>query len=68
MPARRCSSRRPGFSHAARPETAVPLYELVIDECRKRGFRVETGVFGAKMLVSSVNEGPFTILLDTKEL
>ncbi|MBQ6274935.1 MAG: D-tyrosyl-tRNA(Tyr) deacylase [Oscillospiraceae bacterium] len=63
-----CSSRRPGFSHAARPETAVPLYELVIDECRKRGFRVETGVFGAKMLVSSVNEGPFTILLDTKEL
>ncbi len=63
-----CSSRRPGFSHAARPDTAVPLYELVIDECRKRGFRVETGVFGAKMLVSSVNEGPFTILLDTKEL
>ena len=63
-----CSSRRPGFSHAARPETAVPLYELVIDECRSRGFRVETGVFGAKMLVSSVNEGPFTILLDTKEL
>ena len=63
-----CSSRRPGFSHAARPETAVPLYELVIDECRSRDFRVETGVFGAKMLVSSVNEGPFTILLDTKEL
>ena len=63
-----CSSRRPGFSHAARPETAVPLYELVIDECRSRGFRVETGVFGAKMLVRSVNEGPFTILLDTKEL
>ncbi len=63
-----CRSRRPGFSHAARPETAVPLYELVIAECRARGFHVETGVFGAKMLVSSVNEGPFTILLDTKEL
>ncbi len=63
-----CSSRRPGFSHAARPETAVPLYELVIAECRARGFRVETGVFGAKMLVASENDGPFTILLDTKEL
>lgn len=63
-----CSSRRPGFSHAARPETAIPLYELVIAECRARGFHVETGIFGAKMLVSSENEGPFTILLDTKEL
>ena len=63
-----CRSRRPGFSHAARPEAAVPLYELVIAECRARGFRVETGVFGAKMLVRSDNEGPFTILLDTKEL
>ncbi len=63
-----CRSRRPGFSHAARPETAIPLYELVITECRARGFRVETGVFGAKMLVRSENEGPFTILLDTKEL
>ena len=63
-----CRSRRPGFSHAARPETAVPLYELVIAECRARGFRVEAGVFGAKMLVNSENEGPFTILLDTEEL
>ena len=63
-----CRSRRPGFSHAARPETPIPLYELVIAECRARGFRVETGVFGAKMLVRSDNEGPFTILLDTKEL
>ena len=63
-----CRSRRPGFSHAARPETAVPLYELVIAECRARGFRVETGVFGAEMQVASVNDGPVTILLDTKEL
>lgn len=63
-----CSSRRPGFSHAARPETAIPLYELVIAECRSRGFQVETGEFGAKMLVTSENDGPFTILLDTKEL
>ena len=63
-----CKSRRPGFSKAARPETAVPLYELVIKECRDRGFHVETGVFAADMLVASVNDGPVTILLDTKEL
>ncbi len=63
-----CKSRRPGFSKAARPETAIPLYELVIKECRNRGFHVETGVFAADMLVASVNDGPVTILLDTKEL
>lgn len=63
-----CKSRRPGFSKAARPETAIPLYELVVAECRNRGFRVETGVFAAEMQVASVNDGPVTILLDTKEL
>ena len=63
-----CKSRRPGFSKAARPETAVPLYEKVIAECRARGFHVETGVFAADMQVASVNDGPVTILLDTKEL
>ena len=63
-----CKSRRPGFSKAARPETAIPLYELVIKECRDRGFHVETGIFGADMQVASVNDGPVTILLDTKEL
>ena len=63
-----CKSRRPGFAKAARPETAIPLYELVIAECRKRGFHVETGVFAADMKVESVNDGPVTILLDTKEL
>lgn len=63
-----CKSRRPGFSKAARPEKAVPLYELVIAKCRKAGFRVETGVFAAEMLVDSQNDGPVTILLDTKEL
>ena len=63
-----CRSRRPGFSKAARPEKAVPLYELVIAECRARGFTVETGEFGAEMFVASVNDGPVTILLDTKEL
>ena len=63
-----CRSRRPGFSHAARPDKATPLYELVISECRARGFNVATGEFGAEMFVASVNDGPVTILLDTKEL
>ena len=63
-----CRSRRPGFTAAARPETAVPLYERVIALCRDAGFHVETGEFGADMLVESVNNGPITILLDTKEL
>lgn len=63
-----CKSRRPGFTAAARPETAIPLYELVIQECRDRGFHVETGEFGADMQVASVNDGPVTILLDTNEL
>ena len=63
-----CKSRRPGFTDAARPDTAIPLYELFIDECRKAGFTVETGAFGAMMNVSSVNEGPVTIILDTEQL
>jgi D-tyrosyl-tRNA(Tyr) deacylase len=61
-----CRSRRPGFTEAARPETAVPLYELCVSECRKRGFTVATGEFGADMKVASVNDGPVTIVLDTK--
>ena len=61
-------SRRPGFTLAARPETAIPLYEKVISECRSRGFTVMTGQFGADMKVASVNDGPVTILIDTKEL
>ena len=59
------SSRRPGFSHAAKPELAVPLYERFLDQCRARGFRVEHGQFGADMQVASVNDGPVTILFDT---
>lgn len=63
-----CRSRRPGFSLAARPETAIPLYERVIAFCRERGFTVQTGQFGAEMQVFSQNDGPVTIILDTKEL
>jgi len=60
-------SRRPGFTDAARPDTAVPLYELFIKECRDAGFTVETGEFGAMMNVSSINDGPVTILFDTED-
>lgn len=63
-----CRSRRPGFSLAARPETAIPLYEQVVRECRERGFSVQTGIFAAEMMVDSQNDGPVTILLDTEEL
>jgi len=61
-------SRRPGFTAAARPDVAIPLYELFIIECKNAGFTVETGEFGAMMNVSSVNDGPVTILLDTEKL
>ena len=63
-----CKSRRPGFTAAARPEAAIPLYELFLNECRKAGFTVETGIFGADMAVSSVNDGPVTIIFDTDRL
>ena len=58
-------SRRPGFSDAARPDIAIPLYERVITECRTRGFNVKTGRFGADMQVESVNDGPVTIIIDS---
>ena len=58
------SSRRPGFTGAAKPEVAVPLYERFLARCRQRGFRVEHGRFGAEMQVSSVNDGPVTILFE----
>lgn len=60
-------SRRPGFTGAARPERAVPLYERFMSECRARGFTVAHGEFGADMQVESVNDGPVTILFDTEK-
>jgi len=60
------SSRRPGFSGAARPETAEPLYEKFMAHCRERGYGVQHGEFGADMQVASVNDGPVTILFDTE--
>ena len=61
------SSRRPGFSGAAKPDLAVPLYEKFMAHCRERGFTVEHGEFGAKMDVESLNHGPVTILFDTEK-
>ena len=58
------SSRRPGFSGAAKPELAIPLYERFKDSCREKGFDVQQGVFGADMEVESVNDGPVTILFE----
>lgn len=58
------SSRRPGFSHAAKPDLAIPLYERFMVQCRDKGFRVEHGEFGADMQVFSQNDGPVTILLE----
>ncbi len=60
--------RRPGFSHAAPPDLAIPLYEHFLQVLREKGFRVEQGEFGADMQVESVNDGPVTLLFDTKEL
>lgn len=58
------SSRRPGFSGAAKPELAVPLYERFMNSCREKGFEVQQGVFGADMAVDSLNDGPVTILFE----
>ena len=59
---------RPSYIRAAAPETAIPLYEDLIDEFRKvlGNKKVETGIFGADMQVYLVNDGPVTIILDSK--
>ena len=61
-------SRRPGFTGAAGPEIAKPLYEQFIYECKNLGYNVHEGIFGADMLVESVNDGPVTLILDTDTL
>ena len=60
-------SRRPGFTGAAKPDVAIPLYETFMAACREHGFAVEHGEFGADMQVMSVNDGPVTILYDTEK-
>lgn len=59
--------RRPSFVDAAPGETARPLFERVVELIRREGFTVATGVFGATMRVASTNEGPVTVLLDSRK-
>ena len=61
-------SRRPGFTGAAKPDVAVPLYERFLSACGRLGFPPEHGSFGADMQVYSVNDGPVTILFDTDNM
>ena len=59
---------RPSYIRAARPEQAIPLYEYVIKSLSKElGIEVKSGIFGAEMKVSLINDGPVTIIIDTKE-
>ena len=59
---------RPSFTAAARPETAIPLYEAFIARCRESGLPVETGEFGADMKVDLLNDGPVTLWMDTAHM
>lgn len=59
---------RPSFVRAGSPAHAEKLYDYIVEECRKYTEKIGTGVFGAEMEVSLVNDGPFTIVLDSKEL
>jgi D-tyrosyl-tRNA(Tyr) deacylase len=56
--------KRPSFIDAARPEEAIPLYERFLSVLRNRGFKVESGEFGAMMEVELVNDGPVTLWLE----
>ena len=58
---------RPGFTRSAKPDLAVPLYEkMIIELGQLTGTKIQTGVFGADMQISLVNDGPVTIIIDTK--
>ncbi len=58
---------RPGFTRAARPEFAIPLYEKMIEKLAAlTGKKIQTGIFGADMKIALVNDGPTTIMIDTK--
>ena len=60
------SGNRPSFTEAAKPDVAIPLYEYFINECKKQIQSVETGIFGADMKVSLLNDGPVTIIIDSE--
>lgn len=63
-----CKGRRPSFVYALRPGEAEPLYDYFNTLLEERFGPISTGVFGADMYVKSTNEGPFTLILDSKEL
>lgn len=60
--------KRPSFTSSAYPELAEEIYEQFIEKCREKGIRTEKGVFGAHMEVSILNDGPVTILIDSKKV
>ena len=59
------SGNRPSFSDSAKSDIAIPLYEYFVEECKKQISVVQTGIFGANMEVSLINDGPVTIILDS---
>ncbi len=59
------SGNRPSFSDSAKPDIAIPLYEYFVQECKKQIHIVETGIFGADMKVSLLNDGPVTIIMES---
>ncbi len=59
---------RPSFTNSAKFETANELYNYIVDECKKKEIKVQTGIFGAEMKVNLLNNGPVTIILDSNEI
>jgi D-aminoacyl-tRNA deacylase len=59
--------RRPNFMEAAKPDRALPIYEAMNEALRQKGIRVETGKFGAMMEVELINDGPVTLIVESKE-
>ena len=59
---------RPSFVHAGLPDMAEPLFDYIVKKCKETGISVRTGVFGAHMKVSLVNDGPFTLVLDSDQM